>query len=74
VEASLLRWVATYFEDWLRWTGIADITQIRYHPTLTGATDDERRKSTRHRASGPERSDGHAHRPRRRAFAGRRPS
>jgi FMN-dependent NADH-azoreductase len=36
---------STYFEDWLRWTGITDITQIRYHPTLTGGTDDERRKA-----------------------------
>jgi FMN-dependent NADH-azoreductase len=34
---------STYFEDWLRWTGITDITQIRYHPTLNGAADDERR-------------------------------
>ena len=36
---------STYFEDWLHWTGITDITQIRYHPTLTGATDDERRNA-----------------------------
>jgi FMN-dependent NADH-azoreductase len=36
---------STYFEDWLRWTGITDITQIRYHPTLTGAGDEERRKA-----------------------------
>jgi FMN-dependent NADH-azoreductase len=34
---------SSYFEDWLRWTGITDITQIRYHPTLAGATDAERR-------------------------------
>jgi FMN-dependent NADH-azoreductase len=27
---------STYFEDWLRWTGIEDITPIRFHPTLTG--------------------------------------
>lgn len=27
---------STYFDDWLRWTGIDDITEIRYHPTLTG--------------------------------------
>ena len=25
-----------YFEDWLRWTGIDDITAVRSHPTLTG--------------------------------------
>jgi FMN-dependent NADH-azoreductase len=36
---------STYFEDWLRWTGITDITQIRYHPTLTGAANEERRKA-----------------------------
>jgi FMN-dependent NADH-azoreductase len=36
---------STYFEDWLRWTGITDITQIRYHPTLTGASLDARRKA-----------------------------
>lgn len=27
---------STFFEDWLRWTGIDDITTIRMHPTLTG--------------------------------------
>ena len=27
---------STYFDDWLRWTGIDDITAVRYHPTLTG--------------------------------------
>ncbi len=27
---------STYFDDWLRWTGIDDISAIRYHPTLTG--------------------------------------
>jgi FMN-dependent NADH-azoreductase len=27
---------STYFNDWLRWTGITDIAEIRYHPTLTG--------------------------------------
>jgi FMN-dependent NADH-azoreductase len=25
-----------FFRDWLEWAGIADITEIRYHPTLTG--------------------------------------
>jgi FMN-dependent NADH-azoreductase len=30
---------STYFGDWLRWTGIDDVTEIRYHPTLTGDTD-----------------------------------
>jgi FMN-dependent NADH-azoreductase len=30
---------STYFGDWLRWTGIDDITEIRHHPTLTGDAD-----------------------------------
>jgi FMN-dependent NADH-azoreductase len=30
---------STYFTDWLRWTGITDITEIRYHPTLVGDRD-----------------------------------
>ena len=34
---------STYFEDWLRWTGITDITQIRYHPTLNGSGEEKRR-------------------------------
>jgi FMN-dependent NADH-azoreductase len=33
---------STYFADWLRWTGIADIAVIRFHPTLTGDVDDAR--------------------------------
>ena len=27
---------STYFADWLRWTGLEDISDIRFHPTLTG--------------------------------------
>jgi FMN-dependent NADH-azoreductase len=27
---------STYFEDWLQWTGITDISEVRFHPTLTG--------------------------------------
>jgi FMN-dependent NADH-azoreductase len=27
---------STFFNDWLEWTGITDITEVRYHPTLTG--------------------------------------
>jgi FMN-dependent NADH-azoreductase len=30
---------STYLTDWLRWTGIGDIGEIRYHPTLTGDRD-----------------------------------
>ena len=36
---------STYFEDWLTWTGIGDITQIRYHPTLAGDADETRRSA-----------------------------
>lgn len=34
---------STFFEDWLRWTGIGDIATIRYHPTLTGDREQARR-------------------------------
>jgi FMN-dependent NADH-azoreductase len=27
---------STYFTDWLHWTGIDDVAEIRFHPTLTG--------------------------------------
>ena len=27
---------STYFDDWLRWTGLTDVNDIRFHPTLTG--------------------------------------
>ena len=36
---------STYFEDWLAWTGITDITPIRHHPTLKGDVEAERRNS-----------------------------
>jgi len=36
---------STYFNDWLAWTGITDITQIRYHPTLSGDADQARRSA-----------------------------
>jgi FMN-dependent NADH-azoreductase len=36
---------STYFEDWLRWTGITDIAQIRYHPTLNGSAEHRRREA-----------------------------
>lgn len=34
---------STYFEDWMAWTGITDITPIRFHPTLTGDAEGDRR-------------------------------
>ncbi len=34
-----------YFNDWLAWTGITDISEIRYHPTLTGDADESRREA-----------------------------
>lgn len=36
---------STYFEDWLRWTGVTDIADIRFHPTLTGDADGARRQA-----------------------------
>jgi FMN-dependent NADH-azoreductase len=27
---------STFFGDWLRWAGISDISEIRFHPTLSG--------------------------------------
>ena len=36
---------STYFEDWLRWAGITDITPIRYHPTLNGSAEEARRRA-----------------------------
>lgn len=33
---------STYFADWLRWTGLTDLTEIRFHPTLTGDVPAER--------------------------------
>jgi FMN-dependent NADH-azoreductase len=34
---------STFFNDWLRWTGLTDISEIRFHPTLTGDWDEARR-------------------------------
>jgi FMN-dependent NADH-azoreductase len=36
---------STYFNDWLAWTGITDISPIRLHPTLTGDADEARRSA-----------------------------
>jgi FMN-dependent NADH-azoreductase len=36
---------STYFDDWLRWTGITDITDLRYHPMLTGDAHNQRHKA-----------------------------
>ena len=36
---------STYFDDWLRWTGISDITEIRFHPTLTGDAEAARSRA-----------------------------
>lgn len=30
---------STFFANWLTWTGIDDLAEIRYHPTLTGDAD-----------------------------------
>jgi FMN-dependent NADH-azoreductase len=36
---------STYFDDWLRWTGVTDIADIRFHPTLTGDVNRARRQA-----------------------------
>jgi FMN-dependent NADH-azoreductase len=36
---------STYFVHWLRWTGLTDISEIRFHPTLTGDWDAARREA-----------------------------
>ncbi len=36
---------STYFTDWLHWTGIEDVSEIRFHPTLTGDWDQARREA-----------------------------
>ena len=36
---------STYFRDWLCWTGLTDISEIRFHPTLTGDWDTTRREA-----------------------------
>ncbi|XVV01386.1 FMN-dependent NADH-azoreductase [Actinosynnema sp. CA-248983] len=33
---------STFFDDWLRWAGITDITAIRHHPTVLGDVEDSR--------------------------------
>lgn len=30
---------ATYLNNWLQWTGLTNISEIRFHPTLTGGWD-----------------------------------
>jgi FMN-dependent NADH-azoreductase len=37
---------STFFDDWLRWTGISDITTIRHHPTLTGDVEASLERAT----------------------------
>jgi FMN-dependent NADH-azoreductase len=36
---------STFFSDWLRWTGLTDISEIRFHPTLTGDWDQARQQA-----------------------------
>jgi FMN-dependent NADH-azoreductase len=36
---------STFFNDWLQWTGLTDISQVRFHPTLTGDWDEARREA-----------------------------
>ncbi|GAA4508855.1 NAD(P)H-dependent oxidoreductase [Actinoallomurus oryzae] len=34
---------STFFNDWLRWTGLTDISEIPFHPTLAGDYEEARR-------------------------------
>jgi FMN-dependent NADH-azoreductase len=34
---------STFFNDWLRFTGLTDISEVRFHPTITGDRDEARR-------------------------------
>jgi FMN-dependent NADH-azoreductase len=36
---------STYFTDWLNWTGITDVSDIRFHPTLLGDAELERKRA-----------------------------
>ncbi len=36
---------SSFFGAWLRWTGITDVQDIRYHPTLTGDAGLERKRA-----------------------------
>jgi FMN-dependent NADH-azoreductase len=39
---------ATYFNDWLRFAGITDVTEVRWQPTvLTGTPDEDRAAAAR---------------------------
>ncbi len=39
---------STYLRDWLHWTGLTDVTDIRYHPTLTGDREAARQAADAH--------------------------
>jgi FMN-dependent NADH-azoreductase len=36
---------STYFTDWLQWTGVEDVAEVRFHPTLTGDWEQARREA-----------------------------
>lgn len=36
---------STFFGDWLRWTGLTDVSEIRFHPTLAGDWDQARQRA-----------------------------
>ena len=39
---------STFFTNWLRWTGLTDIGEIRFHPTLTGDWEEARCEADAH--------------------------
>jgi len=46
-----------YLVDWLRWTGITDIVEVGFHPTLTGDLDDARLTADADARAPPRHSD-----------------
>ncbi|MFC5829712.1 FMN-dependent NADH-azoreductase [Nonomuraea insulae] len=36
---------SAFFGRWLRWAGVADVQEIRHHPTLTGSYENERKQA-----------------------------
>jgi FMN-dependent NADH-azoreductase len=55
---------STYFDEWLRWTGITDITHIRFHQRSPAQPTTRVASRTPRPANTPARSDEHACRPR----------
>ena len=51
---------STFFEDWLQWAGITDITTVEFRPNLAVDDADSRRLEARRRAAKAGRGYGHS--------------